>query len=1193
MTHSVSAMAAPPTTRTAGAMALRGALLVAAAFALALAVVMVGAKGDDNADLAQASVTEKLQMVRAANELRMAKTLALSFGDQADANTVAAAAAAVAAKAAANVKKTDAETENAEPVAEPGFVIATTEDATPAAIAKASAPTSKLVMGPAAFEDALGNKFETAKASPLKALVVARATLLGARTTSKLDMSDEGDKDLQVANSIKETVGDKSAEGANLTASEPPFADPAEMKAIEKVQEAVKAAADAEIDEAVATSKQSAMSSYAETRNHFLEKEAKNNVTGTLLYSASNEIYHDSNKWVKELKSFKKGGQDLLSQRPEYAFAVTVPAGVAPGQQFLVQIPGGGEELVTVPSHVTAGQTVAIEVSAAVGPVKSAVQEGKKEMKKMVIARARRSEKEHADEKAQAQIMSQIDKQFAKSLEAKFLADKIKIEHNDEVADVLAGVDAVARITPPSYTSAKAIEERYFAEKKELETKDKDDAALGLARPPVQALPKETAKQDEMVKEIEKNNAEIEKSFMKNKALFDKVVKPLDKVEDKVENAKVAKTKRTQQMAKTGPKLMAKELQKEHGTIKAVWKHKKHAAANEAKVVKEVADEDTDISARTPVQTNIYDGDQKMRGVSSVTNGYWGAGATDGTYYGVTVPAGLSSGQNFLAKIPGGPEMLVTVPKGVGQGTKIAVKVPPGREESLAFGDAVVHTGSAAAQREGGVRHGVKPDFVKPLGGLGEQGLYQKPKMLVVQEIAAEKKAAMAAKKSAKAHLKMAPPASTIMKAAKPQTLQTVAEKAAEKIKSEAKWLKKEKVLNLAIAAAERPHAQEKGGFQQIEAARRKEEQAKDWRKNAARAMREVAKQQRHLHDSTHISHDDRNGYWSQKTGKTQILETGKTQILAFGDAVKHADTAAQQREGSVRHGVKPDFVKPLGTLGSTGLAQKKKKSPPLSVSHEVAQEKLQVFEREHAKIEANNSAKAAERAHAARKTARASGPSKVVAGPTTWSTDDEDVLDKEQNVFSSSENAVEDLEHKMLKKVARENAQRLKEEAAAKRLEGLPQHATRHSLAPASAVHPKVAPKKLAPQKTLQALAPETKKEKALAEEAVREKWARKEWILERIMPHEQPVGKTADAVEEHAKELADLDKEIDSVTGPSHVTYDGTPSKSAFYPAAEAAPPSSASTQLQPAQHVTVQALAERVQGLRQQAERQKARA
>ena len=47
------------------------------------------------------------------------------------------------------------------------------------------------------------------------------------------------------------------------------------------------------------------------------------------------------------------------------------------------------------------------------------------------------------------------------------------------------------------------------------------------------------------------------------------------------------------------------------------------------------------------------------------------------------------------------------------------------------------------------------------------------------------------------------------------------------------------------------------------------------------------------------------------------------TQTLAFGDAKVVKDADASAREGSVRHGVKPDFVKPLGDLGHTGLAAK------------------------------------------------------------------------------------------------------------------------------------------------------------------------------------------------------------------------------------------------------------------------------
>lgn len=84
---------------------------------------------------------------------------------------------------------------------------------------------------------------------------------------------------------------------------------------------------------------------------------------------------------------------------------------------------------------------------------------------------------------------------------------------------------------------------------------------------------------------------------------------------------------------------------------------------------------------------------------------------------------GMAQTENLLWD-HAGPEMLVTVPAGVGPGSQIAII--ESREQSLAFGDAVQFKDSAAAEREGGVRHGVKPDLVKPLGDLGETGLYEK-----------------------------------------------------------------------------------------------------------------------------------------------------------------------------------------------------------------------------------------------------------------------------------------------------------------------------------------------------------------------------------------------------------------------------------------------------------------------------------
>jgi len=58
--------------------------------------------------------------------------------------------------------------------------------------------------------------------------------------------------------------------------------------------------------------------------------------------------------------------QQALAQTQQMAsFGVVVPQGLQPGQRFIAQIPGHGQELVTVPPRVKAGQEVAIMVPAA------------------------------------------------------------------------------------------------------------------------------------------------------------------------------------------------------------------------------------------------------------------------------------------------------------------------------------------------------------------------------------------------------------------------------------------------------------------------------------------------------------------------------------------------------------------------------------------------------------------------------------------------------------------------------------------------------------------------------------------------------------------------------------------------------------------------------------------------------------
>jgi len=59
--------------------------------------------------------------------------------------------------------------------------------------------------------------------------------------------------------------------------------------------------------------------------------------------------------------------QQVLASRTQKmaSFGVLVPAGLKAGQRFIAQIPGHGQELVTVPPHVKGGEQVAIKVPVA------------------------------------------------------------------------------------------------------------------------------------------------------------------------------------------------------------------------------------------------------------------------------------------------------------------------------------------------------------------------------------------------------------------------------------------------------------------------------------------------------------------------------------------------------------------------------------------------------------------------------------------------------------------------------------------------------------------------------------------------------------------------------------------------------------------------------------------------------------
>jgi hypothetical protein len=98
-------------------------------------------------------------------------------------------------------------------------------------------------------------------------------------------------------------------------------------------------------------------------------------------------------------------------------------------------------------------------------------------------------------------------------------------------------------------------------------------------------------------------------------------------------------------------------------------------------------------------------------------------------------------------------------------------------------------------------------------------------------------------------------------------------------------------------------------------------------------------------------------------------------------------------------------------------------------------------------------------------------------------------VLDKEADIFSDSEKEVDKLEESMLKKVAHENQQRLKEEAAAKR--------QRLFYRPPQPAAPQ---KEIAHKQTSLSMQQQGGHQPSMS---VREKWARKQWILGRVMPH------------------------------------------------------------------------------------------
>jgi hypothetical protein len=83
--------------------------------------------------------------------------------------------------------------------------------------------------------------------------------------------------------------------------------------------------------------------------------------------------------------------QSAASEQAMQSFGVIVPAGLKAGDRFIAQIPGHGQELVTVPPHVEGGQEVAIKAPAQAEHAEST--ESKAAKLHRVLEKARRVKK--------------------------------------------------------------------------------------------------------------------------------------------------------------------------------------------------------------------------------------------------------------------------------------------------------------------------------------------------------------------------------------------------------------------------------------------------------------------------------------------------------------------------------------------------------------------------------------------------------------------------------------------------------------------------------------------------------------------------------------------------------------------------------------------------------------------------------
>ena len=246
--------------------------------------------------------------------------------------------------------------------------------------------------------------------------------------------------------------------------------------------------------------------------------------------------------------------------------------------------------------------------------------------------------------------------------------------------------------------------------------------------------------------------------------------------------------------------------------------------------------------------------------------------------------------------------VLFDVSRGNGGNSKLS------QVAALAFGDSSFHVDASAVSREGSVRNNVKPDFVPPLGKLGEVGLKveAKPQALAVSKIKTLPSLAFGdasfhsddptsvKEGSVRKGIKpdFVPPLGTLgevglQSGVKPQALAIASHKADSKLA----------FGDFSIHSDPSPNTKEG-------------------------SIREGVK-------PDYLPPLGSLGEVGLKSGVVpQALAASQPRNplaqLAFGDAVFQPEKESPAaREGGVREGVKPDFVPPIGDLGEIGLAKK------------------------------------------------------------------------------------------------------------------------------------------------------------------------------------------------------------------------------------------------------------------------------